>query len=955
MDPTRILLLISFLYYVSCEEISFESGVSFETVEQSKIPNSAEYDDVENTGSYLFDAEVNNNKKKRLSLGVPVDYFKSLNSRYFRAHPDFMPCVQKVITSLQNQGKNLRVVSGYQTKSDTNNGNSIEDRYARSGTGIKLKYQPGVTGDLKDIAAAALKKCPVHFERLQRNLGVVLGNGYVHLHMTSTENAALHVSLNGISGMTDAELQSWALNQIDAGLDPVGSPDCSKITGLDNGGFYPSGVTTPQEAIGDVDIPISREVPEDFKRLVQYQGRNIEFVNNERTAAWCGIVGNNCLDCREKPLGNSLNQRCAARLMSQRMYNVLISLQKLVRANGDKLKVEQAFDEKYAGHVADFDATSLYTEGRLVKVTRSVNPSLANYKKLTQWAICSKADFVQNNGDHVLIGVKKMYGRIAQKIEFPLVPLLRVEPPQAKKDMYSLPNGFTVEDEEDYPLIDSSSQEDLEIALDTPLSLFMSKDPNVRYLRLHPLIADCYSQIVYHLNKHNKATVYSKTTFLTDPKINVDVVRGFMSTEEQQLKLAPSDRRYNTMTLGTGFEIKYSSNNTVERPLYTLVKQAVDYCGPLFNDGVKEEMGVGLYQDKIFVDMRSDFDVWTKASNQLPEGKTLSDYREDMLQRFELAVDNRIVDPDNLERACILANHPGLQHADFNHEHTEHVKRRRRAAPEPDDCVPVSDTEFCTSTLKHRQTEVDHIWTELTRKWLYRNETEVREALEGCFLACGTCLTGTIYEDKVEDCNNFLHWVPFDLMNDAPGITNIFPRDSMYLRGRACSHGHCIEDAPLFHLVASSAEAIYRPDPEMSVENELYPQAENPSPVFELLHRIYTIHASGTVKFWVRDENDMLSLLSPLQDAMLYNKNVTDVEVFVLEKSKMDAVDSVIQSAVADWSSSGCPKVTREIIAPSKVLPLPEDVGKRSPHSAVREEIINHYTSWEARWANMEI
>ncbi|XP_050391144.1 uncharacterized protein LOC126810218 [Patella vulgata] len=950
MDPSRIcLILLLILDIVYSEEIVFESGVSFQTVNKDALPNPSDYDDVENTGSYLFDAGVDGNEKKRLSLSVLVQDFKSANSRYFRAHPAFISCVQKVMMDLQNQDKSLMVYNGFLTKADTGNRNGKQERYGRSGTGVTLTFKPGVGGaQTEQIATAALKHCPVMFERLQRSLGVVMvGDNAVHLHMTSTQNAAPFFGIDGYTRMTLEVFKSWCLDQIDLGLDPIGSPDCSKVKVLQNGQIYPSDVTTPQEVVGDVDAPITRDSDADFSTLVQYQGRNIDFVNAEKSAAWCGKPGTPCVDCGAGPVGNSLNQRCTARLMSQRMYNVVNRLQKMVRADNEKLKIEKAFDEKYEGHEADFDVTSLHTEGRMVVATLASGVDPAKIQKLAQLAICAKADFVKNEGDKVIIAVKKMYGNTAQKIAFPNIELLRVEPPAADKQLYSLPKGFDEDDEATYPLMDSNNQHDELLADDTPLGLFVSKDPSIRYFRLEPRVASCYAQMVYNLNKHNKDG---------DPRIELEVVRGFMSTQEQLLKFDPSDKRYNTMTLGTGFEVRYSASNTKTRPLHTLVKLAVEYCGPTFHESDKQEIGIGLYSDRIFIDVRTDFDVWTKFPEQMPtEYKSLADYREDMLQRFELAVQNRIVDPDNLEEACVQANHPGLQSPNFVHSHPSHVTRRRRAAGDPDDCLPVSDTAFCKNTLVHRQTEVAHIWEEVERKWLYHNRDEVKEALEGCFITCGTCLQGNIYDDKSENCNNFLHWVNFDLMNYGPDVTNIFPRDSMELRHRACRSGHCIEDAPLFHLIVHAAEAIYRPDPKASVENELFPQAENPSPVLQLLSRLYAIHASGIVKFWVRDENDMLSLKAPLEVAMLYNKNVTKVQVFVNEDSKRDAVENVIQTYVADWSSIGCPKYTREVIAPSDVLPMPSGIGKRSPRAAIREDIINHYTSWESRWINRDI
>ena len=51
-----------------------------------------------------------------------------------------------------------------------------------------------------------------------------------------------------------------------------------------------------------------------------------------------------------------------------------------------------------------------------------------------------------------------MYGVKAQKINFPDIEFVRVEPPTAKKSFYSLPKGFGADEEEEYPLMDSNNQ-----------------------------------------------------------------------------------------------------------------------------------------------------------------------------------------------------------------------------------------------------------------------------------------------------------------------------------------------------------------------------------------------------------------------------------------------------------------------------------------------------------------
>ena len=105
----------------------------------------------------------------------------------------------------------------------------------------------------------------------------------------------------------------------------------------------------------------------------------------------------------------------------------------------------------------------------------------------------------------------------------------------------------------------------------------------------------------------------------------------------------------------------------------------------------------------------------------------------------------RIVDPDDLTEACNLAHPPKKQSLTYDYEEPEiskRKKRRRRATA--DTCVPTYSTTHCSLVAEHLKTEVNEIWTETKRKWIYRNETEVKDALDNCLGICGTCLEGII-------------------------------------------------------------------------------------------------------------------------------------------------------------------------------------------------------------------
>lgn len=741
--------------------------------------------------------------------------------------------------------------------------------------------------------------------------------------MTGRSDPVPYFSVSGYSGITNAAFQTLAITQINEGLDSFTSPNCSLYNGIDSGGVYPPGTVSMDAVVGALDEPITRSLTEDFKKLVQYIGTNIDFTDSESSAAWCGEVGIACVDCKAKYVGNGLNKRCADRLMSARMYNVIKPLQKLVRENiiGDKLKVLESWDEPYDGKPNGDSPNSLHMEGRAITLQLSVTNTPNNLKLVSKLAVCAGADYVAHNNDHLTIAVKKMSGYEEQSVKFPKTELIAVDPPSNKKSEYSLPVVFTSEDANEFPLFDSDNKGELILADNATVRMFMSDEEGIRYFRLSPRIVQCYSALVYHENKRNKEN---------DLDINIEVIRGYVSNFEQAGLFEDSDKRYNTHTLGVAMQIKYSAGSPDSHTPARLAQRAIDKCSPIFNED-DERVGIGLYSDSVFVDIRSPDDdlVWVEKNELIPGGMTLEQYSDHMYKRAELAIQNRIIDPDDFDEACNLAIVPKIQSFDYTYKLPEFVLRKRKRRAASNKCVPKSDTDFCLATTKHREAEVNEIWKEMNRKHLYAKD--MRTALEGCFGACGTCLEGSIYDEKRRHCSILVHRMNFGTMNDSPDNTNFFARDNMETKKYACTGGHhCLMRAPVFSILAPSIKRLYRPDPTKSVEEEIYSSEENPSPLLPLLDELYAIHAKGAVSFWVADEKDMTSMKEPLTVAMMYNKNVTDINIYVTNSISKEPVNALVESYVMEMSTTGCPLYTRETLPPFKVLDVPHHISKRS-------------------------
>ena len=105
-------------------------------------------------------------------------------------------------------------------------------------------------------------------------------------------------------------------------------------------------------------------------------------------------------------------------------------------------------------------------------------------------------------------------------------------------------------------------------------------------------------------------------------------------------------------------------------------------------------------------------------------------------------VEGRIVDPDDPAEAC---NNPDVpQKQNIFYQYSTPLSILRKQASRAHSCNVTSETDFCTATLTHRQQVVSNLWTTMSKRKtvLHNPQDEVKTALEGCFLTCGTCMEG---------------------------------------------------------------------------------------------------------------------------------------------------------------------------------------------------------------------
>ncbi|XP_033102568.1 uncharacterized protein LOC117105515 [Anneissia japonica] len=887
--------------------VAFPSGIVFEPVNFTDVTeeNLRYYADQKNTGTELF--LTSEHISKKLSLSLKVSDFVDTSSLYFRAHPKMFECLQKVNTNMSESGK-IRIVNGYKPDGLITERND-QNRYIASGAGCDFKVEDfsGFSLSMHNVADVVIQLCVPIFQKINRDIGIAVMDDRVHLHIRGAEDGEPYFSVQDGS-MTDGEFKEHALDVIDKAYDPVKFPSTCSVDPFTSGETYPDHVTSAEEAVGKVDYPIRRNDTEEFKKLVQYPARLIDFENSEHSSAWCGLNTRSCIDCRQTIHGSTLSSRCSDRTMTARLMSVLQKVQKMTSNafTGEKLVVMEAWDEAYADAPelnGDNPEGSLHYEGRAATVRLSGGDA-ARLSHVASFARCSGADYVKHNGDHIFIAVQKQAGSVAKKVQFPSNQLIVVAPPNSQLPHHELPVRFQAYGDETMPLFDSDHQMDKLVSLDSPLSNFVSMES--RYLRLNPLLTRCYQALITKENKWREGK----------PAINIQVLWSYLTSTQRDSMLGTEDPRYETPTLGRAMQVMYDAATVDDSKSFTtrrLSNLIAHQCGPIFQTP-GYQIGIGLYTDSVFVDLRSSFKAWVEDEELLSE-ETEEEFAQDLRDRTKAALESRLIDPDDKETACKSTVKPQKQSIEFHHTFPELWSTFTPV--NPGDCQPMVNTEFCKETKNHREEEVNRLWTEITRKHLYRAKNDVKNALEGCFGDCSTCEEGVYYESKIENCNNLLHWIPFEFLEERDK-SNFYARENEEMKAYACQE-HCIDSSPLFSLFAPSVEADFRFDPKKSAKQDLYTTNENPLPVNDLMYKLYALYSKGTVKFWILDETELLTLKNPLQVLMVYNKDVTDIEINVAATVNMNSVINVMKSLIMDWSTTGCPDYSRESMPPFSV------------------------------------
>lgn len=125
--------------------------------------------------------------------------------------------------------------------------------------------------------------------------------------------------------------------------------------------------------------------------------------------------------------------------------------------------------------------------------------------------------------------------------------------------------------------------------------------------------------------------------FLTVAPLEVDIIRGYLANPEQVSLFSQStDDRYNTHNLGVALQLKYTNETSSSYTPGHLLEEVIKACGPVFNMA-DEMIGLGLYSDSVFVDMRDLFEVWVESDSLIPYANMDKNAYEDYLETIYTA------------------------------------------------------------------------------------------------------------------------------------------------------------------------------------------------------------------------------------------------------------------------------------------------------------------------------
>ena len=147
----------------------------------------------------------------------------------------------------------------------------------------------------------------------------------------------------------------------------------------------------------------------------------------------------------------------------------------------------------------------------------------------------------------------------------------------------------------------------------------------------------------------------------TGNTVQINVVSSFLGSEELEEQGPELDERGYSPGLGQALQLIYDpvhhdgqflSFSTYN--IHRMARIAVQECAPIFFREHKQ-MGVGFYDDGLFIDMRDEFEVWQAGSSIfVPPGMQMETYTALMEDRYYSAIGECNVNVECLDEQTVM-------------------------------------------------------------------------------------------------------------------------------------------------------------------------------------------------------------------------------------------------------------------------------------------------------------
>lgn len=345
---------------------------------------------------------------------------------------------------------------------------------------------------------------------------------------------------------------------------------------------------------------------------------------------------------------------------------------------------------------------------------------------------------------------------------------------------------------------------------------------------------------------------------------------------------------------------------------------------------------------------------------------------------------DRMIRPISETRACAdaaLDSLPQRQTIGFTYSSVTSAERSSTSS---------STNAWCTSAQYVAASKKIHddFWTNvLSRKMAQRNnKNEIQTLWKQCFLSCDSRRKGKVWELKMAACLELLHNAPFTIGGElkSNNTAQIMPRGSKFaslvcpnvsiaaletgsVRTRRAADllpgtgpTTCITSTEIYQIMVFNFDREYAPVKDQPTKELLFPETRNPTPIFQHLQSLYSMHVTGEVTVWSthKEFSKLTGSQGPLKELLLYNQNVTLVRIMVespqvgsflskllpqflinliTEPKPCTYYIDKIETALLPWRGVSCPKLSRAQM-------LPDNKGEIAPY--VVHVIDQNYNGW---------